>query len=143
MTENWIIPCNIKFFDLPRHFEQRKTVVWRKAFAIHKGDIAYIYISSPYCEIRYKCLVINDQVDDELLHANPYAISTKSSHNGISKKENYIEMEYICEYPKGTFPLEKLREQGLGQVQIQARTDRKLQAYLLDVESHLGKGGGN
>lgn len=141
MSENWIIPCNIKFFDLIKHFETNKTVVWRNAFTIHEGDTAYIYIGSPYSEIRYKCRVISDQVDESLLQANSYAIPAKKSNNYFSKKEKYIVMEYICEYPKSTFTLKNLREHGLGQVQIQARTDRRLQAYLTDVETQLKNGG--
>lgn len=142
MTENWIIPCNIKFFDLPDHFKHKTTVVWRNAFAIRKGDTAYIYLGRPYCEIRYKCLVINDQVDDILLQANPYAIPSKKTISDSSKAARYIEMEYVCEYPEGTFTLEKLREHGLGQVQIQARTDRRLQAYLNTIELQLEENGG-
>ena len=141
MAENWVIPCNVRFFDLIEHFKTNTKVVWRNAFTIRKGDIAYIYIGRPYGEIRYKCRVINDQVDDELLQANKYAIPAKKSNNYFSKKEKYIEMEFVCEYPEGTFSLERLREHGLGQVQIQARTDRRLQAYLTEVESSLESGG--
>ena len=141
MSENWIIPCNIKFFDLIKYFEKNKIVVWKNAFTIHKGDTAYIYIGRPYGEIRYKCTVINDQVDEQLLQANSYAIPVKKSNNYFSKKEKYIAMEYVCEYPKGTFTLKKLREHGLGQVQIQARTDRRLQAFLTETEEKLWNGG--
>lgn len=141
MFEKWIIPCNISFFNLIKHFEKNKTVVWRNAFTIHKGDIAYIYIGRPYGEIRYKCRVISDQVDEQLLQENTYAIPAKKTNNYFSKKEKYIVMEYICEYPEGTFPLESLRKHGLGQVQIQARADRRLQAYLTEIETQLEKGG--
>lgn len=142
MTENWIIPCNIRFFDLIKHFEKNKRVVWKNAFTIRKGDTAYIYIGRPYGEIRYKCRVINDQVDEQMLLANSYAISEKKSNNYFSKKEKYIEMEFVCEYPEGVFTLEKLREHGLGQVQLQARTNRQLQQYLDNVEGSLLIDGG-
>lgn len=141
MAENWIIPCNVRIFDLPSHFEHNKLVVWRNSFTIQKGDTAYIYISCPYGEIRYKCRVVSDQVDDQLLQANSYAIPAKKANNYFSKKEKYIAMELVSEYPKGTFTLDNLRAHGLGQVQIQARTDRRLQAYLTEVETHLKNGG--
>ena len=54
----------------------------------------------------------------------------------------YIEMEFVCEYPEGVFTLEKLREHGLGQVQLQARTNRQLQQYLDNVEGSLLIDGG-
>ena len=119
MIEKWIIPCNVRFFDLPSHFITNKTVVWKNAFTIKKDDIAYIYIGRPYGEIKYKCHVINDQVDEQLLKENSYAIPQKKSHNYFSKKEKYIQLELVQEYPEGTFLLENLREHGLGQVQIQ------------------------
>lgn len=144
MAENWIIPCNVKFFDVIAHFKENNRVVWKNSFTIRKGDTAYLYLSSPYGEIRYKCIVVNDKVDDELLSANSYAIPEKKSNNYFSKKEKYIELEYVCEFPAGTFTLPKLKEHGLGQVQIQARTDRKLQQYIDSCEKSLNtedKGG--
>ena len=144
MAENWIITGNVKFFDLIAHFKENNRVVWKNSFTIRKGDTAYLYLSSPYGEIRYKCIVVNDKVDDELLSANSYAIPEKKSNNYFSKKEKYIELEYVCEFPAGTFTLPKLKEHGLGQVQIQARTDRKLQQYIDSCEKSLNtedKGG--
>ena len=141
MFEKWFIPCNISFFDLIKHFKEQKIVVWKNSFTIHEGDIAYIYISRPYGEIRYKCRVISDQVDNQLLQDNSYAIPVKKSNNYFSKKEKYIVLEYICEYPAGTFTLNDLREHGLGQVQAQARINRKLQAYLTTIEKQLENGG--
>lgn len=138
MAENWIIPCNIKVFDVISHFKTNKRVVWKNAFTIHKGDIAYLYLGRPYGEIRYKCVVINDVVDEDLLKANSYAIPAKKWNNYFSKKEKYIEMEYLCEFPEGMFTLEKLREHGLGQVQIQARTDRKVQQFISACEANGG-----
>lgn len=138
MAENWIIPCNIKVFDVISHFKTNKRVVWKNAFTIRKGDIAYLYLGRPYGEIRYKCMVVNDAVDEELLQANAYAIPAKKWNNYFSKKEKYIEMEFVREFPEGMLTSEKLREHGLGQVQIQARTDRKLQQFINECEGNGG-----
>lgn len=139
MKENWIVPCNIKVYDVISHFKKNRTIIWKNAFTIHSGDIAYLYLGSPYGEIRYKCLVISDSVSDELLQRNTYAIPAKKSNNYFSKKDKYIQMELVNEYPAGTFKLSDLRNNGLGQVQIQARTDRRLQAYIDYVEKGLIK----
>ena len=139
MTETWVIPCNIKYFDVISHFKENKRVVWKNSFSIHKGDIVYLYLSSPYGEIRYKCIVINDSVDEEVLKTNSYAIPIKKTNNYFSKKEKYIEIEYVCEFPEGTFTLSKLKEHGLGQVQIQARANRKLQQYIDLCEENINK----
>lgn len=139
MIEKWIIPCNVKHFDLVTHFKKSTTAVWKNSFTIQAGDIVYIYLSAPYSEIKYKCRVISDKVTDDLLRENSYAIPTKESHNYFSKKTKYIQIQKECEYPAGLFPLSELKEHGLGQVQIQARTDRQVQAYLDSKEDALKK----
>lgn len=58
MAEKWIIPCNIKVYDVIEHFKSSKRIVWKNSFTIHPGDVAYLYLSAPFSEIRYKCLVI-------------------------------------------------------------------------------------
>jgi hypothetical protein len=140
MTDYWIVPCNISFFNLIEHFKTNNTVVWRNAFSMHKDDYAYIYLTKPYTEIRYKCIVINDSVDEMLLAENSYAIPSKKSYNYYSKKDKYIQLKLICEYKEGTFPLHLLKEHGLGQVQMQSRTGRTLQHFLTDVENQLERG---
>jgi len=134
MRENWIIPCNLKHFDVIEHFKSNEYVIWKNSFTIRKGDMAYIYIGSPVGEIRYKCEVVSDEVDQELLNSNSYAIVRKESNNYFSKKIKYIQLKLLREYIPGTFTLEKLREHGLGQVQIQARTDRRLQNYISSID---------
>jgi len=137
MAEHWIIPCSVKVYDIIEHFKKQNLVVWKNSFTIRKGDIAYIYIGSPHSEIKFKCEVVSDSVDEKLLSENEYAIPAKKSNNYFSKKEKYIQMKLITEYPNGTFKLEDLREHGLGQVQIQARTDSRLQQYINEKESEI------
>lgn len=133
MAESWIIPCNIKYFDLIEHFKSNNKVVWRNAFSIKKGDIVYIYLSAPYSEIRYRCNVIDDDVSDEQLNANTYAIPKKTSNNYFSKKIKYVVLELSYEYPKGMMTLNTLRDHGLGQVQIQARADRQVREFIQGI----------
>ena len=138
--ENWIIPCSIKVYDVIEHFKTHNHIVWRNAFTIQPGDIAYIYVGSPYSEIKFKCKVVSDVIDDETLQANAYAIPKRKVHSFFSKKDKYIELEYISSFPDRALPLNDLREHGLGQVQIQARIDRKLQAYIDSVEELVSAG---
>ena len=130
MVDNWIVPCNVKYFNIIDHFKINSIVVWKNSFTIREGDTAYIYLSAPYSEIRYKCRVISTSVDEETLAANSYAIQEKTSNNYFSKKIKYMKMQLEFEYPSGLLTRQKLIEQGLGQVQIQARTDRSLQNYI-------------
>ena len=136
MSEKWIIPCNLRFFDVEKHFTTSKVVVWKNSFTMKVGDAAYIYLSAPISAIRYRCRVISDTVNDDELQENQYAIQTKESHNYFSKKTKYVIMELEKEYPKDLLTLAELRKRGLGQVQIQARADRKLSAFLNEIDNN-------
>ncbi len=140
MIEKWIIPCNVKRFNVIEHFRTTDLVVWKNSFTICTGDVAYLYLGAPYGEIRYRCRVVSDTVDDKTLQENKYAIQEKPSNNYFSKKMKYIQLKLEYEYPSDLLTLPKLNEQGLGQVQIQARADRNLRAYLEEVECSLQKG---
>ena len=137
MKELWIIPCNTKHFNVSENFNREKTVVWRNSFSIRKGDVAYIYLSAPFSEIRYRCNVISEEVDDDTLQANSYAIPAKTTNNYFSKRVKYMVLELDRVFPEGKYKLEELKKHGLGQVQIQARADRKLREYLLATEEQL------
>ena len=130
MIENWLVPCNVKVYDVRKHFENNDTIVWRNAFSIRQGDIVYLYVGKPFCEILYRCLVLSDEVPPEILEKNTYAIPKKPIKNYYSKKEKYLILKLEREFPHGTFPLTDLREHGLGQVQLQARLSRQLKAFI-------------
>lgn len=135
MTENWIVPCSMKFFDVINYFDNNELIVWRKVSAIHKDDIVYIYVGAPYSEIKFKCHVVNEMVDVETLKENAYAMPK----DPYARKSKYIQLVLDYKYENGTLPLKELREHGLGQVQTQARTDRRLQAYINQIDESMNK----
>lgn len=67
------MPANIKQFDIIHHFETNDIVIWRNSFTMRVGDYVYIYIAAPYSEIKYKCIVIESEIDEELLEQHSYA----------------------------------------------------------------------
>jgi len=133
MSENWIVPCSVKFYDVVEHLGDRDTIVWRKVSALKEGDIVYLYLGSPYSEIKFKCHIIEDNVDEATLKENAYAIKKSE---GL-RKYRYIKLKLDYTYPDGVLSLDKLREHGLGQTQTQARTDRRLQAFIDSVNDEL------
>ena len=133
MVENWIVPCSVKFYDVVGHLNEKKSIVWRKVSALKEGDTVYLYIGAPYSEIKYRCRIVNDDVDEQTLSENSYAI--KDTENKRKQKYLMLILEYT--YPDGVLSLEKLRANGLGQTQTQARTDRKLQVFIDSVNKEL------
>ncbi len=137
MTERWIIPCNLKHFDVIEHFGHTNIAVWKNSFTIKVGDTVYIYLSAPISAIMYRCHVISDKVTDEDLKEHQYAVPQKESHNYFSKKVKYIKIQVDRKYPNKALPLEILRQHGLGQVQIQARADRALSQFLRTMDEQF------
>lgn len=133
MVEHWIIPCSVKHFDVLSHFTKHEEIVWKRTSAIHEGDYAYIYVGAPYSEIMYKCIVISENVDESTLQKNQYAVTP----NVVKRQPKYIKMKLLMKYPEKYLQFSMLKEAGLGQVQIQARTDRKLQRFLDEKDAEL------
>lgn len=56
-VKTWMIPANPKFFDLAGCLRKYGYVYWRQSYNFQTGDIIYIYVASPECCVKYKCLV--------------------------------------------------------------------------------------
>lgn len=139
MVETWIAPCNIKRFDITGHFSHANRVVMKKAPGVALGDVVYIYLSAPVSAIMYKCAVINNAVTaDEAKKLHPYAVGKDAP-----LKSGYMELELLGSFERGELPLALLKENGLGQVQIQARADRKLKRFLDTHEKRFVKAADN
>lgn len=134
MKENWIVPCNTKYYDVVTHLKNNETIIWRRVSAIHKGDIVYLYIALPYQEIKFKCVVEDEDVNESVLENNSYAI--KKDNTG--RKSHYVKLRKIYEYSDKYLPFSSLKANGLSQTQTQARTDRNLQAYLDSMDAKIG-----
>lgn len=137
MVETWIIPCNTAFFDITAHFTHQDSVVWKNYFTIKKNDIVYIYIGGATRQIKYRCIVISDNVDATVLNSNQYAIPRKKLNNFFSKKDKYMSLLLERTYPHGVLTYEELKKHGIGQVQLQARVDRTALKYIDEVNMRL------
>jgi len=58
----WLIPSNQKLFDLKGCFKKYGEVYWSQYFNFRKGDIGYIYSSSPDSCIKYKIEVVDSEM---------------------------------------------------------------------------------
>ena len=94
MHEKWIIPCNIKFFNLIEHFDHHSEVVWKAYKSMSVGDLAYIYIGVPFKKIMYKCEVIDKDIAFEIVKENQYAIRNKR----VSYNSSYIKLKLIKKF---------------------------------------------
>ena len=73
-NRHWIVPANPNFFDLESAFQANNEIIWKQSSKIKKGDIAYMYVASPFSAILYKCEVTDVNIpynyEDENLKIN-------------------------------------------------------------------------
>lgn len=95
---HWIIPCDIKQYDVIKAFNNHEMIDWKQSTNINVGDIVYIYVGLPYSRIFYICNVIENNksvntINDEdcILDSKNYANSSRFMTlkfiNDISKKD--------------------------------------------------------
>ena len=120
----WIIPCNTKNFNIIEHFVTNSEVVFKKDGLIKNGDYVYIYLAAPFKRIKYKCVVISTKVSDEELKQHQYAVSP------YSMRQSYMKLKYEYTFETDQLTFDKLKKNGLGQVQRQSRLDGKLLEFI-------------
>lgn len=126
MIETWIQPANIKYFDVVEHFKNNEFAYWKKTNSININDVFYIYVASPYKEIKYKCKVVEDNISfNDVKKIAKYAIRDIDTERDV-----YIKIKLIKTYPEGKFKLEEIKKHYFGQVQVLSRADRRFKDYI-------------
>lgn len=62
-SEYWIIPANMRNFDIDRAFAASRDILWTQKKSIKKGDTLLIYITAPTKAVRYVCQVLEDHIE--------------------------------------------------------------------------------
>lgn len=120
MTE-WIIPCNLKYYDVKGAFSKFKAIDWKQsAKNICVGDIVYIYVGKPISAIKYKCRVNKANLSKVEIDDSEFVINGENYEN----YGNHMELELIREYADTELTLDMLVENGLkGNIQGPRRVD--------------------
>lgn len=120
MTE-WIIPCNLKYYDVKGAFSKFKAIDWKQsAKNICVGDIVYIYVGKPISAIKYKCRVNKTNLSKVEIDDSEFVINGENYEN----YGNHMELELIREYAYTELTRDMLVENGLkGNIQGPRRVD--------------------
>ena len=100
IPKKWIVPANLKYFDIIQAFEENGEIIWKQSSSIKKGDIAFIYIASPISAILYKCMVTEVNI--------PYEYEDKNLR--INK---VMKIKLLKKYDKDFMTFEKLNNYGI------------------------------
>lgn len=130
MTE-WIIPCNLKYYDVKGAFSKFKAIDWKKsAKNICVGDIVYIYVGKPISAIKYKCRVNKTNLSKVEIDDSEFVINGENYEN----YGNHMELELIREYAGTELTRDMLVENWLkGNIQGPRRVDVLIQESINKV----------
>lgn len=113
LKDEWILPANIKYFDVISYIDSMKIFSWKEPKSIKLNDIVYIYLGSPYSAIMYKCKVKELNIYNDL-------------------NDRVMNLEMIEKFNTNKFPFKKLKEYGLNSVRSPRRIPTKLSEFLKD-----------
>ncbi|MBE6177303.1 MAG: GIY-YIG nuclease family protein [Rikenellaceae bacterium] len=111
---SWLLPANRKFFDLDACLSKYNEVYWTQNYKIQKGDMVYIYASSPDSCIKYKFLVEahNVQCDEGFEREKEFYIDIKDFEE--AKKRNcFVKLRLLAQSHAQKMSLPHLLENGL------------------------------
>lgn len=129
--ENWIIPCNPRFYDVIGAFTKLKRIDWKQSVKnINVDDIVYIYVGKPIMAILFKCKVRKINLPEIEIDDREFVIDgTNYEHYG-----NHMELELIEKYADNQITMNDLIECGMkGRVQSPRRTDDTIQEYIDNI----------
>ena len=106
----WVLPSNVKMFDVLSYFKTHKSVVWHGPKNVQVGDAVYIYLGVPYSAIMLRC---------------------KATRVGLKEyTENDMEIELVERYDKEQYPLPVLKKYGLTNIRGPRSIPEKLAKYI-------------
>ena len=117
---NWIIPCNLSFFDVLEWFEHNDFVIWKQRGNYEVGDQVLIYVGDPFSEIMYLCQVEEVDVEKATIKKNSYACL---GDPGINRK--YIKLSLRKKYSRGA-SYSQLKKMGIGSIRTKIHVSDQL-----------------
>lgn len=111
--EEWIIPANPKYYDVINCFNDIDTIMWKQVGKIYVGDIAYLYVGSPYSCLLYKCKVIETDI--------PYTYKDKNL-----KIAKAMKLKLLHRYNYDEYPLDVLKKYGIKAIRSQRTITKEL-----------------
>ena len=123
----WIIPCNIRKYNVIGAFRNLKKVDWKQSFNAKVNDTVFIYASAPISAVVYQCRVNKVDLDKVEIDDSPYVIDGTPYAN----YSRHMEIELLRAFDMNIFWLEELRKYGVrGNIQGPMRVPESLLRYM-------------
>ena len=110
----WLLPANSKFFDVDGCLKKYSEIYWTQNYKIQKGDIVYIYLSSPDSCVKYKLSVeAHDvQYNSEFEKEKEFYID-ESDFEAAKAHNRFVKLRLLAESHSNKMSLPHLLENGL------------------------------
>lgn len=131
-TENWIVACNKKFFDIDKALEELGVIEFSQYNNIQKGSKVYIYIPTPYEKaIQYECEAV---VVDKIKSTIDDSKYVKDASGLINNATRFMELKLVRKLDVTKLGWDDLKAHGLtSNIQGPCRVPVELQKYIDSV----------
>lgn len=106
----WIIPANMKDYDIDKDFAASPEVVWTQKASIRTGDIVLIYITAPTKAVRYICRVLEDHI--------------------VKGGQSFMRLRLLKQFDEGILTFDKLKTLGVTSVRGPRRVTAEVIAFV-------------
>ena len=135
---HWLIPANIKFYDVFAAFEQAETH-WPMNVKIACNDTVYIYLAVPYKQIGFMCSVsaIGLNLDEAIEFVLPF-IKGEMRNDGSAKQFMKLKAVHpISIDNRSALSLKNLKQNGLNGMLMGPRKLENNPQLLSYIEGNL------
>lgn len=123
---DWIIPCNVKKYDVIGAFSKLNCINWKQSTNIRPGDLVYIYLGIPHQCIKYKTVAISVDLPVVTIDDSEFIIEDTMYKN----YGRYMELLRLETYHDNLLEYKKLVENGLNSIQGPCKVPEKLANYI-------------
>lgn len=113
----WVIPANLKYYDIDAEFRASKEILWTQKASIKAGDYLLIYITAPTKAIRYLCRVTESDISNQGYRRNT---SIKS----------LMRIQLLHQFPDDLLTFEVMKDHDVRAVRGPRRITPQLIAFL-------------
>lgn len=122
----WIIPCNLKNYDVISAFNKHQDIQWKQSVNAAVGDEAYIYVTSPESRVMFKCIITEVDLPSVKVDDSEFVIDGSPFIN----YGRYLTLKLIEKFDSKEFSLEILKKNGLkGNLQSTIRVNSQLKDF--------------
>ena len=131
----WIIPCNIKKYNVDGAFDELDELEWSQGRnKVEVGDLVFIYVGVPKQCIKYQCEIIEKDIPVENCTLNDGEFSLIGRPQ-ITDSLLYMRIRLKKKYPEGLISMEEMQKRGVkGRIQSARKVPEELEVYIDGID---------